>query len=93
MEKNRIRGLWYAFDLKGGQTYSIEVQGLSDGQGTLWRPFFRVYDPNFDSVFTINDEGPFTPPVTGEYVMWLTGGVRTPGDGAGTFVVTVEESE
>ena len=85
-------GVWYVVDLKGGQNYSIDVKGLSDGQGTLWRPNFRVWDRG-DPVFTDDDEGPFTPSVTGKYRLAVTGSTRRPGESAGTFVVTVEESE
>ena len=35
-------GAWYALDLVGGRNYSIDVQGLSDGQGTLRLPHFQV---------------------------------------------------
>ena len=86
-------GAWYALDLVGGRNYSIDVQGLSDGQGTLRLPWFQVRDPTLDPVFSNFDESPFTPSVTGEYLLWVNGSVRTPGDAAGTFVVTVEESQ
>ena len=86
-------GVWYALDLAGGRDYSIDVEGLSDGQGTLRRPYFRVYDPSFDPVFSISDEGPFTPSVTGEHLLWLNGNAWRPGEAAGTFVLTVEESQ
>ncbi len=96
-EQGQKKGLsgasvWYAVDLVQGTNYSVSVQGVSDGQGTLKFPFFRVYDSGFSIVTDSTETGSFTVDTTGQYLLAVGGSSNGPGDAAGTYVVSVQES-
>ena len=65
---------WFAVELTAGTTYQFDLEGSDTEAGTLWDPFFRLYnsqgnliDENDDGGVDLNSQLSFTAEETGTY--------------------------
>ena len=83
---------WFAVQLQGGVTVTIDMEGSETNRGSLRDPLLQLYDGSGTQVARNDDGGQglnaqltFTPPSAGTYFI----GARSWGSNAGTYTVTV----